>query len=353
MINFVKVLFFVRPDLYSIKAGDTIQITSMQSALKEKGVQVDICLDKRPDLSNYDLVHCFNILRIKIIAAQTNYILQYRKQKNAVKPLVVITPIYWNMEEFLQKEKPGRLSRWRCQQKKREEVLKRADLLTPNARAEWELLKNDFNLTSRSTCRIIYNGVDPYFYKDNNITRYDIHNNDNDINTKREGILSVGRIHKRKNQLQVIRALKKTKIPVLFIGDSNNSSYLRQCYEEAGPNIKIHSGVKQKNLKEIYKKARVHILASWYDTPGLVNLEAGLAGCNLVTTNRGTAHEYLGDTALYCDPDDPVDIKRKALQAYSFSLSSNLSDHIFNNFTWDLIASSTLNIYSELLASYI
>ncbi len=322
-----KVLFLARSDLDRIKAGDTIQINCLKSVLEKKGVKVDICLDLRPDPCGYDLVHCFNILRIDNAASQLYSI-------NDRKIPIIITPIYWNMEEYLIKMKPDKIEKWIEKQSLRKEVLKCADLIIPNAHIEWELLKKDFNLNQEY--RVIYNGVDMSFY--------------NKIKTKRHGIISVGRIHSRKNQLSLIEAVKGTGISLTFVGDNNERKYYKECLAAANnfSNIRFHRGVEKDTLIKLYRQSKVHVLSSWYDTPGLVNLEAGLSGCNLVTTNRGTAKEYLNDYAYYCDPDNIPQIKEVVSRAYYRVSNNELANHILLNYTWNKVGEDLSKIYSEI-----
>ena len=324
----IKVLFLARPDLKLIKAGDTIQISNLMSVLKERGVKVDICLDLRPDPQGYDLVHCFNILRIENAASQLYSIIDK-------KIPLIITPIYWNMEEYLRKVKPHKLNKWGKKQSLRKRVLNYADMILPNAGMEWEQLKNDFSL--KKPHKVIYNGVDKSFYNPSRI--------------KRDGIISVGRIHSRKNQLALIEAVKETGIPLTFVGDNNETWYYKKCITAADsfPNIEFHGGVEKDVLIKLYKRSRVHVLPSWYDTPGLVNLEAGLAGCNLVTTNRGTAEEYFKDYVYYCAPDDIEQIRYKVLDAYYRSFNIKLARHIFDNYTWNKVGEELSKIYSEIV----
>lgn len=328
----IKVLFLVRPDLNKIKAGDTVQVKSLKAALERLGLDIDISCEQQPDLKKYDLVHSFNLLRIEVTGGQCRWV------KEQGKPLI-LTPIYWNMEEYLKNQRPDQLTWWKQSQKERKEVLKLADLIVPNAEEEWQQLKRDFQLDL--PYRIIYNGVDPIFFSQND--RFE-----------RVNIISVGRIHSRKNQLQLINALKGTGLPLLFVGDINDPNYYRHCLRAAeGEKITFLKGMAQSSLVKIYQQARVHVMVSWYDTPGLVNLEAGLAGCNLVITNRGTAREYFQDLALYCDPVNPKEIREKVLKAYQVPLNKSLARYIFNHFTWNKIAQKTVAIYTEFLSQFI
>ncbi len=328
----LKVLFLVRPDLFKIKAGDTIQITHLKSSLNNHGIKVELSFSQQPELDSFDLVHCFNLLRVEVSLGQCRYV------KEMGKPLV-FTPIYWNLEEYLKNIRPDQLNWWYKGQKKRKKLLKLVDLLATNAEGEWRQIKRDFGV-DLPYC-IIHNGVDPMFFSENKITR-------------RDRVLAVGRIHSRKNQLGLIRALKGTGLPLVLIGDVNDPSYYRNCLNEAeGEDVAFYKGMEMNKLVSFYQKAKVHVLASWYDTPGLVNLEAGLAGCNLVSTDRGTAYEYLKDFAYYCDPTDLKQIRSRVLQAYHCPCNNDLSHYILDHFTWDKIARETIEIYNEFLSRFI
>ena len=49
--------------------------------------------------------------------------------------------------------------------------------------------------------------------------------------------------------------------------------------------------------------ARLHVLASWFEVAPLVDLEAAVAGCRVVTTTHGHTSEYLGDWGVYWSPE--------------------------------------------------
>lgn len=327
----MKILFLARPDLFRISAGDTVQLAQLTTALEKVGLKIDLRTELENNIiRNYDLVHIFNILRCDSAFEQCLAAKSFRK------PLI-ITPIYWNMREYLERIVPSKLANWNNAQQKRGQILSMADLIAPNAEREWLEIEKDFALGLPH--RVIYNGVNSFFY--------------NTLCKEREGIISVGRIHRRKNQLTLIRALNNLNIPLTIIGDVNDWSYYQECMSEKKDQIKIITGLKQSQLLAYYGKARVHLLASWYDTPGLVNLEAGLAGCNLVTTNRGTAQEYFADYAYYCSPDDCKEIREKTIQAYYAPLKEGLSEIILKRFSWGVIAEKTKKIYNDLLNGFI
>ena len=59
----MNVLFQSRKTLFSAPGGDTTQILKTKEYLEKWGINVDISLDLTPDVSKYDIVHVFNLMR--------------------------------------------------------------------------------------------------------------------------------------------------------------------------------------------------------------------------------------------------------------------------------------------------
>jgi len=65
-------------------------------------------------------------------------------------------------------------------------------------------------------------------------------------------------------------------------------------------------------LRNVYAAARMHVLPSIFESPGLSSLEAAIAGCSIVAGNLAFESEYFQDGAYYCDPCDAFSIARAA-----------------------------------------
>ena len=87
----------------------------------------------------------------------------------------------------------------------------------------------------------------------------------------------------------------------------------------------------------------------WLETPSISALEAGLAGCNVVITDRGSTNEYFNDMVYYCDPKDIKTIKNGIDLGMNSNKQKQLSNHILKNFTWESIAKNTLNEYKKII----
>jgi glycosyltransferase involved in cell wall biosynthesis len=145
--------------------------------------------------------------------------------------------------------------------------------------------------------------------------------------------------------------LNFTDYTLLIIGDAapNQKKYYQKCQDIAAPNIVFTGRLSQQEIAEIYKKAKVHVLPSWFETCGLSTLEAAAMGCNVVITDRGYTREYFGDDAFYCEPSDPASILKAVQEASQQETKKNLQKKIFNSYTWQRAAEITAEAYKKLI----
>lgn len=374
----MKILMQNRETSFLSPGGDTIQMLKTKEYLEQIGVSVDISLDKNPNVSSYDLVHVFNMQDIAV----THSYYQILNAKRQGKP-VALSTIYWNVSEIYALEKRmaaeyahnmhskpesrinsvlrkslgieiKKLSRLEGmlkeeRQKESERLIKSqqlsclllANAILPNAKAELDLLCKDFEIQINNA-HIIPNAAERFFqYSDGSqfVKKYGINN----------FVMCVGRVEINKNQLLLIRALKESGLPLVIIGNPGMQNYYCQCLQEAGKNVLFLKHMPPDELISAYGAAKVHALPSWRETPGLVSLEAGLAGCNIVVTNRGSTEEYFGKLAYYCEPDDVSSIQNTVEMAFHEPKNKELAIHILNNFTWEKAAGKTLFAYETIL----
>ncbi|MBU5677955.1 glycosyltransferase family 4 protein [Alkaliphilus sp. MSJ-5] len=332
----MKVLAYIRNDYKSNIGGDSIQFTKTVEYLKRKGIDVVISSNQHEDLRPYDLVHIFNTIRIG-----DTY--RYYKRSKDFKKKIVLSPIYWNYGIYLYKNfnKAKFINRWNMDNVLRKEVMQNVDLILPSSKIELDIIKKDFN--TKRPCKIVYNGVDACFSEGKSekfLDRYEI-NNENFV-------LSVGRICPHKNQLTLAKICQSIDIPFVMIGPVNDIEYFNKCKDE-NPFLIHINGLNHEELVSAYRAAKVHCLVSWYETPGLVNLEAGIAGCNILTTPEGSTKEYFKDYVEYSTWDDDHNILEKIVALLSKNKDYNLKNHIVNNFLWEDIADSIIDAYRTLL----
>jgi hypothetical protein len=167
---------------------------------------------------------------------------------------------------------------------------------------------------------------------------------------RRDFVLCVGRVEKKKNQLSLIAAMRGSGIPLVIVGQPNPESYLELCRRYADENTHFISSLSEEELASAYAAAKVHALVSWIELPGLTTLEAAAAGCNIVSTDRGSPPEYLQDMAWYCDPARIDSIREAVLAAHQAPRSNRLRERIRRNYTWECAAQRTFEGYQLALA---
>lgn len=107
----------------------------------------------------------------------------------------------------------------------------------------------------------------------------------------------------------------------------------------------------QNQLAGYYKAAKVHVLPSFRESPGLVTLEALFYGCNIVTSNEKFCpiKYYQFDKFGYtCSPYSLKSIQRAVVSAYKGS-KVKIPRNYFEFFSYQNAAKVTRNAYLELM----
>lgn len=360
----MRVLLLVRKDMGSEVGGDTTQVSQTAQALRSLGVKVEIDDSALPSLRDYDVVHLFHLDR------PWENLVHVRRAKASARA-VVLSPIYWPTDEFNRRGRRG-LQRLIARHlgpshyenlrlaytsyfsstggnsarvlynvdKARREMLASVGVLLPNSRAEASALREQFGCKTSQV--VVPNAVDD--------SRYAAEPKE-ESSAGRAGVLCVGRIEPRKNQLGLIQALEGSGIPLTIVGESGaqNRRYEKLCRRAAGPDVQFLGRRDSHALAGLYRRARVHCCPSWYETPGLASLEAALSGCSLVVTSRGSTEEYFDDDVSYCDPGDAASIRWAILNAIEMEPSPDLIDRIRKSYSWTNAARRTIEGYELAL----
>lgn len=364
----MRVLMQNRVDVFTNIGGDTIQMMKTKEALEALGVQVHVSLELEPDVSGYDVVHLFNLVRVH----ETYHQLQNAKRQS--KP-VALSTIYWDFAEFEAlahggvRKMVGRLPEpireaikafgrilrrrdyvranlpvifggYRSMQR---DICRSADVLLPNSMTEKALLERKWSIPPEKFV-IVPNAVDEVFFSGKGeLFQGNLRN--------RKFVLCVGRFDPRKNQLALAHALRDSDIPMVFIGHPapNYHWYYNKVKRTAPPNALFLSHIRHRELPHAYAAATVHVLPSWLETPGLASLEAAAAGCQIVVTDRGSTREYFSSHAWYCEPNDPISIRRAVIQAFQTTKADELRRIVAKQFTWKEAAGATLGAYEKVV----
>ncbi len=330
----MKVLFQARPDCLKNPAGDTVQLVYTAQALKKLGVEIDFSADSNALLTSYNLIHIFNLTRIK---ESYMFFLNAQKQKKKV----VISPIYWNPEKYLARKEGKRrdVETWRFYQHMRSRLSSECNLLLPNSESEMENLKKDF--PNSAPYEVVPNGF-PDSFKNANPELF----HESFPNLPQEFVLCVARIAPRKNQHWLARICSELNIPLVLVGPINNKTYYQEVMSHPRA---IHLGTLQGELlASAYAAAKLHALPSWFETPGLSSLEAGACGTTVLSTDQGSPKEYFKDMAAYCHPVDDTSLRTSLEKALNLN-PAPLTEHIRENYPWSKVGEITLRAYENVL----
>lgn len=356
----MKILFISRATLYSDGGGDTIQLLNTARNLQQLGVSVDVRLcNETIDYSGYNALHFFNIIRPADILihikrsglpffVSTIYV-DYSEYEKKMRGGLAGMIFKWIPGDWIEYAKvvarrllngerivsPSYL--WMGQRRSIRHIIRKSVMLLPNSHSEYKRLEARYSIAH--PYRAIPNAIDPSLFPQGSGT------NKNPLL-----VICVGRIEGRKNQLNLIKALSGTPYQLIIIGAAaaNQKKYFEACQKAAGNNVSFVQRVPQQELIDYYQRAKVHVLASWFETTGLSSLEAAAMGCNLVITDKGDTREYFGNYAFYCEPDSPATIFAAVEKAALAPINDQLREKIFTNYTWLQAARQTLEAYGAI-----
>uniref|UniRef100_A0A7V3J9A6 Glycosyltransferase n=1 Tax=candidate division CPR3 bacterium TaxID=2268181 RepID=A0A7V3J9A6_UNCC3 len=230
-------------------------------------------------------------------------------------------------------------------EKRIQDLINGSSFYLPNSQNEVKSLRQLYNLNEEKI-RIIPNGVESRFIwatPELFLSKTGL---------KEDFCLYVGRIERRKNTLLLIKICAKLNIPLVIIGQSVEPDFFQMCLKAAGPNVKFLPMVSHDDplLASAYAAAKLFILPSWYETPGISALEAALAGANIAITKYGGTEEYFGDSAIYLNPYSTRSVESAIIRGLSQPKDGRARTKILP-FTWEEVAKKTLGVYQETLNS--
>jgi glycosyltransferase involved in cell wall biosynthesis/Tfp pilus assembly protein PilF len=356
----VRVLMQNRPNTFTQRGGDTVVLEQLRSGLQARGFEVEVDLEGLQDPARFDLVHLFN-------CATTSYTEKLAKRCTAAGTPFVLTTLYEDVPQFhnqshalalcLQEYVNRGQDRewWRqaaagldmrtvppAQRFQCEWLVRNAAALFVNGAGEAAALQRDYGALSNLVTvplghEVSTEGSAAEFEREYGVKDF---------------ILCVGRIETRKNQLMLLKALEESELPVVLAG--GGFSYQPE-YEQAVRSFRrkgktiILGALSPRMLASAYAAARVHVLPSWYELPGLVSLEAAVYGKNVVVTRTGTTADYLGENAFYCHAWSEDSIASAVTAAYYAPLKQRVAE-VARSWTWQRCVAEAVRGYEQVLS---
>ena len=323
----VRILFDTYPWAFVTPGGGEHQLRKYAEYLPSHGVEVTLHDHWNTALDAVDAVHFFSCIGGSI------HFCNFARERGL--PLVITSSLW--LDDATKHLYP--IGEIRAQ-------LALADVIVPNSSAEADALAMVLQL-SRERFMPVMNGVDRRFatLRDPSAFR-------EKFGITGPFILNVGNIERRKNQLNLVRALAQQDLPLVMIGHVRERDYADQVISEAGSRLRFLGPLRHDDpiLASAYAACTVFALPSICETPGLAALEAAAAGASIAVTRTGSAHEYFGDMCRYVDPTDPADIARGIGEALAFGPHPGLSAYVIENLTWPAVTAALPDVYQIAIA---
>jgi starch synthase len=175
-------------------------------------------------------------------------------------------------------------------------------------------------------------------------------------------LLFVGRISRQKGILQLIEAmtmLKDTGLKLVLCASAPDTPELEAEVRRgiaANPDIIwLNEMVPKDQVIQLYSHALIFVCPSLYEPFGIINLEAMACQTPVVASRTGGIKEVVvhGETGLLVEPGEPREL---AAAIRSLSADPDLlgkfktagRQRVERNFSWDVIARKTVDLYREL-----
>lgn len=347
----MKVLFVSYPASFQNVGGGEILLLKLKEYVQKAGLEVKLFDMWNDRVENFDILHVFGSVKDCLGLV---HVAKSRKVK------IAITPLFWSswrraFNTYGSVREKGEFALRHALKvampafpSSRRKLLALSDVLFPNSEMEKDQIARLFALP-KEKMKVVYNGVDRKFA-----------GADPALFRSQYGsapfVLGVGRIEPRKNQLNLIRAVKKAgagKLVLIGSPVSGFEEYDRACRQEGQGFTEFLPTLDHEDplLASAYAACKLFVLQGWFETPGLAALEAVLAGARIAVTTGGSTREYFGNDCLYFDPDSVDQMARALADGTTRPPSDALKRRVMEKFTWESVAGETVGAYRGIAGS--
>lgn len=223
-----------------------------------------------------------------------------------------------------------------------------ADLVCPvcSYNSRWE---RSFDV-SPEKIRVIYNGVEPEFFKPNPSGK------------NKRSIITIARIDPLKDIENFIYAAKAIneempEINFAVYGAVSDEEYYRKCFKLRNSlglkeKLKFHGHIK--NPEEVYREGDIIVLSSISEGFPYSIIEAMMCGKAIVATDVGGVSEALESCGVVVVPGDPIELAKACINLMKFDdlrkdLGIRANQRAKTLFTIEKFTKAYLEVYEQML----
>lgn len=195
---------------------------------------------------------------------------------------------------------------------------------------------------------IIYNGIDPPNFPPSK------------INLDSKTLLFVGRLSSIKGLFPLMEAMQKVRkeIKLVILGDGPDRSALEQDIQrkKLQENVILKGAVSMQKVFEWVDRSYALILPSFYETQGIVLMEANICGRPVLASNINGINEIVenGKNGILFEKGNVDEIATSINWLFDHPKEAKRmgdfgESHIKKKFAWEIIARKTSALYSKLV----
>ena len=324
----MRVLLNTYPTAFALPGGGERQLLDIYSELPEHGVQPMLFDLWQPRIDEVDIVHFFSVVDGSF------HFCKFVKDTDI--PLV-ISPNLWIDETNVSSLPIKEISN----------QLQLADSIILNSSIEADNYQKTFGIESKKI-HVVRAGVPETF-----LEKVDPLLALNTLGITQKFVLCVGSLHPHKNQLTLIKALKKfPDIKLVLFGHIRDKEYANLCLQEGGDQVMFSGSIPHSAqlLRSAMSASSAFVLPSFVESPSVASLEAAAQGAQMILTRIGSEEEYFGDLAHYVDPGNAGEISAALEKVLANPVSDNrLVDLISSKYTSKSTCRELASVYTKVL----
>lgn len=321
-------------------SGGEVGLVHPYNVLKKRGLDISL-IDIFNKNLKYDILHFFGLhyghyriismakaAGIKIILSPISY--ATKKQ--------FVGSLFHRINKYIKIPTTQHLHR---------EIILLSDKVIPNSYAEKIWLEKYFNL-KLNNYTIAYNAISKNFFED---IRYEF----TETYGINDFILCVGKIEPRKHQLELAKLIQKTNYKIVFIGAPvlDAIKYFEEFIDIVNKSENIYHFMPFEQESNLFKSAyicsKIHILLGDNETPGIANLEAIVAGKNIVVNDCKPVREYFTINAFYCNNQSNSSILNAIDLAISSPINKDFIKECELKYSWENMADIFQTVYKDVI----
>lgn len=221
-------------------------------------------------------------------------------------------------------------------------------IIVPSFKTKEDLSRYGFN----KNVSVIYHGVDHNVFKKDESSRIFLRRKYGISNLF--VVINVGRLIKRKRQIEIIRALSgMPKTAFILVGDGEEEKNIKKMARKSGVRLIHFRYVSERSLVDLYNASDVYVHTSVLEGFGLTVLEAMACGLPITAYDTADFRSIVGDAGYLMDGGDIEGIRSALWLLRENSGIRNKMSQVAasrsKNFSWSQTAQKHAEIYKRIL----